>query len=103
MELTLAELMEMKSALSTIFNSKTSFRFAFSLLDLINEYDVILKKIEIMHNKLVVESQASQEEFATFLQTPVAFQHYIKLADLEAESISISPIELWTLKKIMVT
>ena len=103
MELTLAELMEMKSALSTIFNSKTSFGFAFRLLDLINEYDAILKKIEIMHNKLQVGDPKSGEEFATFLQTTVTFQHSIRLSDLEVEAISIAPIELWTLKKIMVT
>lgn len=103
MELTLEELMEMKSALSSIFNSKTSFKFAFSLLDLINDYDSILKKIEIMHRKLNPEEETSRAEFAAFLQTTVTFQHSIRLSDLEAESICIAPIELWTLRKIMVT
>jgi CO dehydrogenase nickel-insertion accessory protein CooC1 len=105
MELTLKELLEMREALQVIFNSKTTTSFAFKILNLLTEYDAILKKIELMHNKLNKEysEEEFQKEMQQFLTTTVAFNSKIEMQELLKENISITPFELWTIKKIMVT
>jgi hypothetical protein len=104
MELTLKELLEMREALQVIFNSKTTTSFAFKILNLLTEYDAILKKIELMHNKLNKEysEEEFQKEMQHFLTTTVAFNSTIATEELLKENISITPFELWTIKKIMV-
>jgi hypothetical protein len=101
---TLKELLEMREALQVIFNSKTTTPFAFKILNLLTEYDAILKKIELMHNKLNKEysEEEFQKEMQHFLTTTVAFNSTIATEELLKENISITPFELWTIKKIMV-